>query len=72
MILVSAGFDAHFRDPLGGMKVTAAGFAHLARQTRQWAAELCTGRLVCILEGGYDLEGLAESACAVIEVLQGG
>ena len=70
LILVSAGFDAHQRDPLGGMEVTAEGFAHMARQTKNWARELCQGRLLCVLEGGYDLRGLSESACAVIGVLQ--
>jgi acetoin utilization deacetylase AcuC-like enzyme len=69
LILVSAGFDAHTRDPLGGMNVTAEGFAHLMRQTRKWAKLHCDGRVVCMLEGGYSLKGLAQSAAAVVEVL---
>jgi acetoin utilization deacetylase AcuC-like enzyme len=69
LILVSAGYDAHFRDPLGGMRLTAAGFAGLTQMTQNWADTLCGGRLICILEGGYDLEGLSESATATIETL---
>lgn len=69
LILVSAGFDAHDRDPLGGMEVTAAGFAHLMRQTRKWADELCENRVVCVLEGGYDLRGLSDSVSAVVHEL---
>ena len=72
MILVSAGFDAHARDPLAHMELQAVDFAHLARQTRRWAEHLCEGRLVCVLEGGYDLKGLSSSVAAVLEVLLGG
>ena len=70
LILVSAGFDAHTRDPLGGMDVTAAGFAQLTRKTKKWAEQHCDNRLICILEGGYSLRGLAQSVAATIEVLQ--
>jgi acetoin utilization deacetylase AcuC-like enzyme len=69
LILVSAGFDAHERDPLAHMELQAGDFAHLMRQTRQWAEQHCQGRLVCLLEGGYDLQGLSESVVAVLEVL---
>lgn len=71
LILVSAGYDAHFRDPLGGMRLTAAGFAGLTRRTQEWAENLCESRLVCVLEGGYDLQGLGESVAATIETLLG-
>lgn len=70
LILVSAGFDAHAKDPLGGMNVTAPGFAQLMRQTKRWAEHHCDGRLVCVLEGGYSLRGLSQSVAATIEVLQ--
>ena len=68
-ILVSSGFDAHFRDPLGGMRVTEAGFSALARRVKRMAAECCAGRMVAALEGGYDLEALADSGRSVIEEL---
>ncbi len=66
-ILVSAGFDCHFRDPLGAMRVTEAGFAAMARRVKQLAATCCGGKMVAALEGGYDLEAIAESGRAVIE-----
>jgi acetoin utilization deacetylase AcuC-like enzyme len=70
LILVSAGFDAHALDPLGGMNLSASGFAALMRMTKSWAAELCQSRLVACLEGGYSLPALSESVVAVIEELQ--
>ena len=57
-ILVSAGFDAHARDPLSGILVTDEGYAELTREVRTLADELCEGRLVSTLEGGYHLEAL--------------
>jgi acetoin utilization deacetylase AcuC-like enzyme len=68
-ILVSSGFDGHFRDPLGELRVTEDGFAAMARRTKRLAAECCDGKLVAVLEGGYDLEALAGSGKAVIEEL---
>jgi len=62
IILVSAGFDAHWRDPLAGLQWTDATYATLARAMTQLAAQLCGGRIVFLLEGGYDLVGLA-SGC---------
>lgn len=70
LILVSAGFDAHARDPLAHMQLENTDFVALMEQTKNWAEEWCSGRVVCVLEGGYDLQGLSESAVAVIEVLQ--
>jgi acetoin utilization deacetylase AcuC-like enzyme len=70
-ILVSAGFDAHRRDPLAGMDVTEDGFAKLARVLLRTARELCQDRLVAVLEGGYDLEGLTRSIAAVLSEMQG-
>jgi len=71
LILVSAGFDIYFQDPLGGMKVTAEGFAAMARILKSLAEELCGGRLVFTLEGGYHIEGQATGIEKVLEVLQG-
>jgi len=68
-VLISAGFDAHENDLLGGMKVTAQGFAELTAIVKTIAQKCCQGRLVSALEGGYDLEGLAASVEAHIQVL---
>jgi acetoin utilization deacetylase AcuC-like enzyme len=68
-VLVSAGFDAHRDDPLGSMRVTAEGFARLTALVKQIADEHCHGRVVSVLEGGYDLEGLAASAAAHVRAL---
>ena len=69
-VLISAGFDAYKDDPLGGMKVTAQGFAELTTIVKEIAEKCCDGRIVSILEGGYDLVGLADSVKAHISVLQ--
>jgi acetoin utilization deacetylase AcuC-like enzyme len=66
-ILISAGFDCHFSDPLGAMRVTEDGFAAMARRVKRLAAECCGGKMVAALEGGYDLQALAGSGKAVIE-----
>lgn len=71
LVLVSAGFDAHRDDPLGGMAVTAEGFAGLCGVVREIAGHSAGGKLVLVLEGGYDLDGLADSAYACVEVLAG-
>jgi len=68
-ILVSSGFDAHYRDPLAQMNVTEEGFVAMCRRAKRLAAELCAGKLALALEGGYDLEGLTNSAHAVIDEL---
>jgi acetoin utilization deacetylase AcuC-like enzyme len=68
-VLVSAGFDCHFRDPLASMCVTELGFAAMTRRVKRLAAECADGRLVLALEGGYDLQALAESSSAVINEL---
>ena len=71
LIIISAGYDSHRLDPLGGMLVTAAGFAALMAEVGELAATLCGGRVALVLEGGYSLEGLAESVVATVEVLEG-
>ncbi|ADO74323.1 histone deacetylase family protein [Stigmatella aurantiaca] len=71
LMLVSAGFDPHRNDPLGGMLVTERGFAAMCAGLRSLAERLCGGKLVLVLEGGYSLEGLSQSVHACIEVLAG-
>jgi len=69
IVIVSAGFDAHERDPLGGMRVTASGFAAMTAALRQVAEEQCSGKLVAVTEGGYDLRALGECLRSVVDVL---
>lgn len=71
LIIVSAGFDIHASDPLGGMRVTPVGFAALARLVLDLARQTCDGRVVFCLEGGYDAGALADSALAMIDELTG-
>ena len=68
-ILVSAGFDIYFEDPLGGMKVSPEGFAKLTRLLTDEADKICDGKIVFLLEGGYNLDGLWISTKEVIEEL---
>lgn len=68
-ILVSAGFDAHRADPLAELELTEEGFAALTAQVRGMAQDHCQGRLVSLLEGGYDLEATAASVEAHLRVL---
>ncbi|MDR7533934.1 MAG: histone deacetylase, partial [Armatimonadota bacterium] len=69
-VIVSAGYDAHFADPLGGMVVTTAGFGRLARLADE-AARAADAPLLAILEGGYHLDALAASVVATLEALTG-
>ena len=71
LVLVSAGFDPHERDPLSGMRVTRAGFAGMTQRLVSTAEAVAGGRIVHVLEGGYDLQGLADGVSAVLEVLTG-
>ena len=71
LILVSAGYDGHFNDPLASMRISVAGYAEMMSFLRRKAAELCEGRLVCVLEGGYHLLAEAWSVRACLEVLLG-
>ena len=66
-VLISSGFDCHYRDPLGAMRVTEAGFIAMTRRMKRLAAECCDGKMVAVLEGGYDLKALADSGRAVID-----
>jgi acetoin utilization deacetylase AcuC-like enzyme len=69
LVLISAGFDAFEHDPLAGMRVTRAGFAALARRVRAATDRIAAGRLVAVLEGGYDLDGLAGGSVATLDAL---
>jgi acetoin utilization deacetylase AcuC-like enzyme len=71
LLLVSAGFDAHERDPLAGMRLTTPAFAAMTMELRSVAEECCRGRMAAISEGGYDLRALADSMRAVVSVLAG-
>jgi len=70
-VLISAGFDAHRDDPLGGMRLTSGDYGELTGTVREIAEEHCGGRIVSFLEGGYDLDALAESAAAHVRALMG-
>jgi acetoin utilization deacetylase AcuC-like enzyme len=71
LILVSAGFDAHERDPLATMRATESGFAAMTMALRRVADECCKGRLALVTEGGYDLKALDASLDAVVQTLAG-
>jgi acetoin utilization deacetylase AcuC-like enzyme len=68
-MLISAGFDAHRDDPLAGMTVTEDGYAHMTTIVRDIAERYCEGRLVSLLEGGYNLEALARSVDRHLQTL---
>jgi len=69
-LIVSAGYDGHFADPLGGMVLTARGFGRLTRLLDE-AARATEAPLLAVLEGGYDLEALGASTVATLEALTG-
>lgn len=71
LILVSAGFDSHRLDPMGGMQMSTSGFAVLTRCLMTLADCLCSGRLALVLEGGYNPASLAQSVVAVLSELGG-
>lgn len=66
LVLVSAGYDAHKDDPIGSLALTADDFGRLTRCVLNLADEICHGRTVFVLEGGYDLVALGDSAAATI------
>ncbi len=71
LILVSCGFDIYQGDPLGAMLVSARGFAYLTRVMVSLAEEVCNGRLLVTLEGGYNLTGMRDGSLAVLAELLG-
>jgi acetoin utilization deacetylase AcuC-like enzyme len=68
LVLVSAGFDAHERDPLGGMRMTTDGYGQLTARLLAAADELCRGRIVFVAEGGYDMAALSECSQRIIDL----
>jgi acetoin utilization deacetylase AcuC-like enzyme len=72
LIIVSAGFDAHYRDPLASLNLRAEDFGWVTRQLMDVAETSAGGRIVSVLEGGYDLQGLKESVAAHVSTLMGG
>jgi len=72
LIIVSAGFDAHTRDPLANLQFVEDDFAWATRKIMDLADKTAQGRVVSVLEGGYDLQGLSQSAAAhVIALMRG-
>jgi acetoin utilization deacetylase AcuC-like enzyme len=71
MLLVSTGFDAHWRDPLGHQLATANGYGEVSAALTEFADIHCQGRIAFFLEGGYDLEGGAASALALTQATLG-
>jgi acetoin utilization deacetylase AcuC-like enzyme len=69
LILVSAGFDAHRLDPLGGMELSDQGYDRMLRILMDAAAQVCDGRLILTLEGGYNLDALRDSTAACLRAL---
>ena len=69
LVIISAGFDAHSRDPLASIDCEAEDFGNITRMIREMAEETAEGRIVSLLEGGYDLEGLRDSLTAHLRAL---
>jgi acetoin utilization deacetylase AcuC-like enzyme len=69
LILVSAGFDAHWVDRMGQMRLTLNGYAHLTRELMRMADELCGGKIVFVMEGGYDLTALGHGVRNIAHAL---
>ena len=71
IILVSAGYDAHVADPLGTFTVTERGYAQLTAVLRDLAWRLCEGRLLLVLEGGYEVNAQARCVGQTLKVMMG-
>ncbi len=69
LIIISAGFDAHWRDPLANLRLEAQDFAWATKRLMDFAEKHCSGRVVSLLEGGYDLQGLGDSVSAHVATL---
>jgi acetoin utilization deacetylase AcuC-like enzyme len=72
LVVISAGFDAHKRDPLANLQLVESDFAWATQQLMEIADKSAQGRVVSVLEGGYDLEGLSQSAAAHVTALMRG
>lgn len=71
LLVLSAGFDAHYRDPLGDFNLVEGDYAVLTRSLMEVADRVCGGRIVSVLEGGYDIDALGLSAAAHVSALMG-
>jgi acetoin utilization deacetylase AcuC-like enzyme len=71
LILLSAGFDIYKKDPMGGMNVSTSGFANLTHILINIAETYCSGRFIATLEGGYNIDGQAQSVKAVLKEMRG-
>ena len=71
MLLVSYGFDSHFRDPLGYLLLTTQGYGQIIDRLASWSDKNCFGRIALFLEGGYDLEAAKSCSCSVVAALLG-
>ncbi|MDR3376597.1 MAG: histone deacetylase family protein [Ancalomicrobiaceae bacterium] len=72
LVIMSAGFDAHLRDPLGGLRLVEADFTWITNKLMEVADRHCNGRVVSLLEGGYDLDALSRSVAAHVAALMNG
>jgi acetoin utilization deacetylase AcuC-like enzyme len=71
MVLVSYGFDTHWRDPLGNILLSAAAYGLLIQELAEWSDKFCQGRIALFLEGGYDLESAKACTGSVVAALLG-
>ena len=71
LMLISAGFDAHWSDPLANMQLTLEGYDYLARECIGMAERMCDGQIVFVMEGGYDLPALANGWVNIARALLG-
>ncbi|MDP1714624.1 MAG: histone deacetylase [Anaerolineales bacterium] len=69
MLLVSAGFDAHWNDPITSLGLSTKGYYNMSKKLVEMAEEYCSGKIVFVLEGGYDPKDLADGAAAVFDAL---
>jgi len=72
LIVISAGFDAHVRDPLANLNLVEADYTWVTQKIMEIAGKTADGRIVSVMEGGYDLEGLSQSAAAHVSALMQG
>jgi acetoin utilization deacetylase AcuC-like enzyme len=71
MLLISFGFDSHWREPLGNLLLSASEYGNLIASLTGWAEAHCNGRIILVLEGGYDLSVASACATAVTAALLG-
>ncbi|MEM8484308.1 MAG: histone deacetylase [Bacteroidota bacterium] len=70
LIFISAGYDAHWMDLVGGLNLTVIGFAEIVREILQWADTCCDSKVVALLEGGYNADALAHCVLTTLQLLQ--